>query len=287
MVTSGIIYHALRALKLPVDIRNICVLLAPACSGLTAFAAYLLTTELSPSPSAGLLAAIFMGIAPGYISRSVAGSYDNEAIAIFLLVFTFYLWIKAVKNGSIFWGALSALFYGYMVSAWGGYVFITNMIPLHAFALICMGRYSPRLYVSYNSWYALGTLASMQVPFVGFLPIRSSEHMAPLGKKAESAKFRKKLTLLRCIRTDPASRLRLFPPGSTTQQAVPDLTAEPCHLRLLRLSCVTGRLDLFRSGRAVERQVLLSMGYRICKDSHPYHRICLRASADRMASFLL
>ena len=34
--------------------------------------------------SAGLLAAIFMGIAPGYISRSVAGSYDNEAIAITL-----------------------------------------------------------------------------------------------------------------------------------------------------------------------------------------------------------
>jgi len=137
--------------------------------------------EISHSSSAGLLSAIFMGIAPGYISRSVAGSYDNEAIAIFLLVFTFYLWIKAVKVGSVMWGALTALFYGYMVSAWGGYVFITNLLPLHAFVLICMGRYSPRLYVSYTTWYALGTLASMQVPFVGFLPIRSSDHMAALG----------------------------------------------------------------------------------------------------------
>lgn len=181
MVTSGAIYHALRALAMPIDIRNICVLLAPACSGLTAFAAYLLTSEVSDSPSAGLLSAIFMGIAPGYISRSVAGSYDNEAIAIFLLVFTFYLWIKAVKEGSIMWGALTALFYGYMVSAWGGYVFITNLLPLHAFVLICMGRFSPRLYVSYTTWYALGTLASMQIPFVGFLPIRSSDHMAALG----------------------------------------------------------------------------------------------------------
>ncbi|KAF2836452.1 glycosyltransferase family 66 protein [Patellaria atrata CBS 101060] len=181
MVTSGIIYHLLRFLSLPVDIRNICVLLAPAFSGLTAVAAYLFTSEMSDSPSAGLLAAIFMGIAPGYISRSVAGSYDNEAIAIFLLVFTFYLWIKSLKNGSALWGALTALFYGYMVSAWGGYVFITNLLPLHAFVLICMGRYSPRLYVSYTTWYALGTLASMQIPFVGFLPIRSSEHMASLG----------------------------------------------------------------------------------------------------------
>jgi dolichyl-diphosphooligosaccharide--protein glycosyltransferase len=181
MVTSGAIYHALRALTIPVDIRNICVLLAPGFSGLTAFAAYLLTNEMSTSQSAGLLAAAFMGIAPGYISRSVAGSYDNEAIAIFLLVFTFYLWIKAVKLGSAFWGALCALFYGYMVSAWGGYVFITNLIPLHVFVLVGMGRFSPRLYVSYCTWYALGTMASMQIPFVGFLPIRSSEHMSALG----------------------------------------------------------------------------------------------------------
>lgn len=182
MVTSGVIYHILRLLSLPIDIRNICVLLAPAFSGLTALASYLITCEMSTSPSAGLLAAVFMGITPGYISRSVAGSYDNEAIAIFLLVFTFFLWIKSIKNGSAMWGALTALFYGYMVSAWGGYVFITNLLPLHAFVLICMGRYSPRLYVSYSSWFALGTLASMQIPFVGFLPIRSSEHMSALGK---------------------------------------------------------------------------------------------------------
>merc|ERR1711939_608689 len=181
MVTSGVIYHLLRLLAVPVDIRNICVLLAPAFSGLTALAMYLLTSEMSSSPSAGLLAAVFMGISPGYISRSVAGSYDNEAMAIFLLVFTFFLWIKAVKNGSIMWGALAALFYGYMVSAWGGYVFITNLIPLHAFTLVLMGRYTSRLYISYTTWYALGTLASMQVPFVGFLPIRSSDHMAALG----------------------------------------------------------------------------------------------------------
>lgn len=180
MVTSGVIYHILRFLTIPVDIRNVCVLLAPAFSGLTAYATYLFTKEMK-NDSAGLLAAAFIGIAPGYISRSVAGSYDNEAIAIFLLMFTFYLWIKALKLGSAFWGAMCALFYFYMVAAWGGYVFITNMIPLHAFVLVCMGRFSPRLYTAYCSWYALGTLASMQIPFVGFLPIRSSEHMAALG----------------------------------------------------------------------------------------------------------
>jgi len=69
--------------------------------------------------SAGLLAAAFIGIAPGYISRSVAGSYDNEAIAIFLLMYTFYAWIKALKLGSALYGTVAAVFYFYMVAAWG------------------------------------------------------------------------------------------------------------------------------------------------------------------------
>lgn len=33
-------------------------------------------------------------LVPGYISRSVAGSYDNEGIAIFALMFTYYLWVS-------------------------------------------------------------------------------------------------------------------------------------------------------------------------------------------------
>ncbi|KAI0766162.1 oligosaccharyl transferase STT3 subunit [Trametes elegans] len=180
MATSGVIYNVLHALHLPVDIRNICVLLAPGFSALTAWSTYMFTKEMKEE-SAGLLAAAFIGIVPGYISRSVAGSYDNEAIAIFLLMFTFFCWIKALKTGSAFFGTLTALFYFYMVAAWGGYAFITNMIPLHALTLILMGRFSSRLYVAYSSWYAIGTLASMQVPFVGFQPVRTSEHMAALG----------------------------------------------------------------------------------------------------------
>ncbi len=264
MVTSGIIYHLLRLLSLPVDIRNICVLIAPAFSGLTALATYLITSEMTVSPSAGLLAAAFMGITPGYISRSVAGSYDNEAIAIFLLVFTFFLWVKAVKNGSAMWGALTALFYGYMVSAWGGYVFITNLLPLHCFVLICMGRYSPRLYVSYSTWYALGTLASMQIPFVGFLPIRSSEHMSALGKFTMTYVFRIFSQQPRCLRLAAIGRLYRLYSAASVEQAISDPATKSslgsgcgvswtwCHPHHVWGHC------------AMERSLLLPFRYRIC-----------------------
>ncbi|KAF6038743.1 STT3B [Bugula neritina] len=139
---------------------------------------YFFTKEIW-NKSAGLLAACFIAI--GYISRSVAGSYDNEGIAIFALMFTYYLWIKTVKTGSIFWAIATALAYFYMVSAWGGYVFIINLIPLHVFVLLLMGRYSSRLYTGFCTFYIVGTLLSMQIPFVGFQPIRTSEHMAAAG----------------------------------------------------------------------------------------------------------
>jgi len=180
MITSGSIHYVLSLLNIPVHIRDVCVFLAPLFSGLTAISTYFLTKELW-SEGAGLFAACFIAIVPGYISRSVAGSYDNEGIAIFALMFTYYLWIKAIKTGSVYWGAWSALSYFYMVSAWGGYVFIINLIPLHVFVLLLMGRYSERMYVAYNSFFIIGLVCSMQIPFVGFQPVRTSEHMAAAG----------------------------------------------------------------------------------------------------------
>jgi hypothetical protein len=41
MATAGVIWNALRLVNLEVDIRNVCVMMAPAFSGLTAWSTYL------------------------------------------------------------------------------------------------------------------------------------------------------------------------------------------------------------------------------------------------------
>lgn len=69
----------------------------------------------SQDAGAGLCAAVMIAIVPGYISRSVAGSYDNEGIAIFCMILTYLLWIKSVKTGSMFWSTFCSLAYFYMV----------------------------------------------------------------------------------------------------------------------------------------------------------------------------
>lgn len=180
MVTSATLYRILWLLNITIDIRNVCVFLAPLFSSFTTIVTFLLTSEIYTT-GAGLVAAAMIAIVPGYISRSVAGSYDNEGIAIFAMLLTYYMWIKAVKTGTIFWSTLTSLAYFYMVSSWGGYVFLINLIPLHVLALMTTGRFSHRLYVAYSTVYCIGTILSMQISFVGFQPVQSSEHMLAFG----------------------------------------------------------------------------------------------------------
>jgi len=180
MVTAATIYKFLHSINIPIDIRNMCVFLAPLFSSLTTIVTYLLTSELS-NKSAGLLAAAFISVVPGYISRSVAGSYDNEGIAIFCMLLTYYFWIKSVKTGNMFWAILCSGAYFYMVSSWGGYVFLINLIPIHVLFCIITGRFSHRIYVAYSTVYCVGTILSMQISFVGFQPVQTSEHMGALG----------------------------------------------------------------------------------------------------------
>jgi dolichyl-diphosphooligosaccharide--protein glycosyltransferase len=79
MSTAAVIYWGLQSLLIPIDIRNICVFIAPAFAGLTSMATYLLTAEISGRSNAGLLSAFFISIVPSYMSRSVAGihSYNH------------------------------------------------------------------------------------------------------------------------------------------------------------------------------------------------------------------
>ena len=68
-----------------------------------------------------------------------------------------------------------------MVAAWGGYVFIINMIPIYVLVMIIGGRYSPRLYIAYSTFYALGSILAMQVPFVGFNVVKQAECVGSHG----------------------------------------------------------------------------------------------------------
>jgi dolichyl-diphosphooligosaccharide--protein glycosyltransferase len=154
-------------LSFAVHKREVCVLTTPFFASNTTLVAYFFGKEIWDS-GPGLATTTLIAVCPGYISRSVVGSYDKEGVAIFALLLTFYLFVKVFNIGSLAWSVASAFAYFYMVSTWGGYIFIINLIPIYVMVLLVTGRYSLQLYIAYNCMCILGMLLEMQIQFVGF-----------------------------------------------------------------------------------------------------------------------
>ena len=177
MYTTVTIAKVLRSLLIPIDIRHICVFCAPLFSMMTSYFAYALTFEITQRADSGLFAALFMSVIPSYISRSAAGSYDNEAISITLLLASFYFVLKAVNRGSIIWGALGALCYSYLVASWGGYSFVITFIPVFVLGTILTKKFNNQIYIAYSVFYVMANIWTVQTKYIEFKIWGSSEHL--------------------------------------------------------------------------------------------------------------
>jgi len=136
----------------------------------------------SPSVEIGIFAMGLMAVVPAHLMRSVGGGFDNESVAVSAMTMTFYLWVRSLRNDApLSWvfGILAGFAYFYMVAAWGGYVFVINIIGVHAAFLVLAGRFSTKCYLSYTLFYAIGTCLAIQVPVVGWAPLKSLEQLGP------------------------------------------------------------------------------------------------------------
>ena len=83
MVTAAVVYWVSHFFNITLQIRNICVLLAPWFASNTAIVTYLLTKEVHDS-SAGLIAAGFIAIVPGIFLHFTfywtALNYDSNCL---------------------------------------------------------------------------------------------------------------------------------------------------------------------------------------------------------------
>ena len=142
----------------------------------------LLTWECSKSANAAVASALIMAIIPAHIMRSVGGGYDNESVAVTAMVLTFYCHVRSLRSESSWgWGVFTALAYINMVAAWGGYIFVLNMVAIHALALVLLQRYTDGLHHAFSLFYVIGTFGAMQIPVVGWTPLKSLEQLGALA----------------------------------------------------------------------------------------------------------
>lgn len=139
-----------------------------------------------PALESAVFTALIMAIVPAHLLRSVGGGYDNESVATTAMQLTFWFWtwtLSATNNTrAIILGVVTGFMYFYMVAAWGGYVFVINLIGIHALVVLLLRKLPfQHLYFSYTTFYSVGTTLAMQIPVVGWAPIKSLEQLGPFG----------------------------------------------------------------------------------------------------------
>ncbi|GET92620.1 oligosaccharyl transferase-like protein [Leishmania tarentolae] len=183
--TSVAIHRALAAAGIPMSLNDVCVLI-PAWFGAIATAILaLMAYEMSGSGITAAIAAFIFMILPAHLMRSMAGEFDNECIAVAAMLLTFYCWMRSLRTRSS-WpiGVLTGVAYGYMVAVWGGYIFVLNMVAMHAGVSSMVdwahNTYNPSLLRAYTLFYVVGTAIATRVPPVGMSPFKSLEQLGAL-----------------------------------------------------------------------------------------------------------
>jgi len=176
------IWQGLQHFGVDMSLNDVCVF-TPAWFGVVAtFFLGMLTYETTRSVNAGVASALIMAIIPAHIMRSVAGGYDNECVAVSCLCVTFYFWCRSLRGPwSWPWGIVTGLSYFCMCASWGGYIYVVNMIGLHAIFLVVIGKYSACLHHAYSLFFVIGTSLAVQIPVVGWTPLKSLEQIGPMG----------------------------------------------------------------------------------------------------------
>lgn len=174
-------WKVLNTIGMRISLNDVCCYV-PCCGGVCAsLLVGLLTRECTGSTNSGIVAAGVMSIIPAHLMRSVGGGYDNESVAMSAMCLTFFLWCRSLRTPRSWpFGIMAGLAYIFMVAAWGGYIFVINMIGIHAAVLIGLGHYSTSLYRAYTLFFVVGTFGAIQIPVVGWTPLKSLEQICPL-----------------------------------------------------------------------------------------------------------
>ncbi|GKT34413.1 Oligosaccharyl transferase, STT3 subunit like protein [Aduncisulcus paluster] len=140
MFTAHFFRLILQTLGISVSVKTVCIYLAPFMAGNTALMGYLwgkllaeshqhfLPRDLSPQTLEfrkkliSLLSSFFMSCIPAFMSRSMSGSFDNEAVGVFALTLCFYLYTLAIEKKVPKYSVLSGVMMGFLALSWGGYL---------------------------------------------------------------------------------------------------------------------------------------------------------------------
>ncbi|WXG46109.1 MAG: STT3 domain-containing protein [Candidatus Atabeyarchaeum deiterrae] len=161
--TAVILHYFVNAIGIHVSTFAVCYYMPVVFGALTPIVVYFLAKELFDS-RAGVLAAFFIAVSPAIIQRQVAGFFDNEPFGIFVMLVTFYFFVRSLKRGSVPSAIAAGLSLGFICISWGTYVYVIDIFTLFAFLMLIMRRYSVKLFNTYSITMLIGLFIAVLAP---------------------------------------------------------------------------------------------------------------------------
>ncbi|GFE55569.1 oligosaccharyl transferase STT3 [Babesia ovis] len=179
MLLAYVIHTLLQYIGVDADLKTICVFIPPAFSIVTVYAVYLLAWEISNYDPAALASAFFISAMPAMLSRTAAGFYDYESIAIPLVVFVWYTWLRAVRTQILLLSVASAVVTFLLALSWGGYIFVLNMIACFTLAAMVFRLEAESASIVYVVYYVISLTLCFSVPVISYSVLGSLEMTLP------------------------------------------------------------------------------------------------------------
>jgi dolichyl-diphosphooligosaccharide--protein glycosyltransferase len=137
--------------------------------------------EIIHSKRTGVLAAFFLALANGFLSRTIVGFYDNECVGIFLMFLTFYFFLRGLTKDSMLHSVLAGLCLGGLSLTWGAFRYAYELLALYALLMILLKKYSRRLLSSFSITILIGLFMGTLIPRNGVKFLFATEQLIPLA----------------------------------------------------------------------------------------------------------
>lgn len=171
--TAVVLYYILHFFGLNVDIFHVAYFMPAIMGTLGTITMYFLGKEIGGKRT-GLFAALFLATSAGYVQRTIVGFFDNETVGVLAILLVLLFFIRALKYGSVKYSILAGLSLGYLSASWGAAIYVFDLLPLTAFTLILLKRYSQRLLISFSTTMSIGLIIATMVPRHGIKIVTSS-----------------------------------------------------------------------------------------------------------------
>ncbi|MEM2094694.1 MAG: STT3 domain-containing protein, partial [Candidatus Bathyarchaeia archaeon] len=179
------LYFLTRALGINITVLELTIVFPVIAAAAACVIMYYLGKEVS-GEGVGLVSSFLLAVSPAFIDRTSLGFYDDECVAIPLILFTFLLYLRAIKKEKAWYAAIlyatgAGLGLGYVFASWGAARYLLSLLALFTFCLFFMGHRDLRLFVSYGLLIIIGVGIAVLVPKLGLEFAREFEVVASFG----------------------------------------------------------------------------------------------------------